>query len=92
MNLLLDKKGAIHEIWAIRIRLQLGHRARDLALFNLDIYSKLRGRDLVGLRVLDVMQGNPVPLRSTVLQKKTQRPVQHRTDAAKSEALKALNC
>ncbi len=51
MNLLLDKKGAIHEIWAIRIRLQLGHRARDLALFNLAIDSKLRGCDLVKLQV-----------------------------------------
>ena len=39
----------LKEIWAIRIRLQLDHRARELALFNLAIDSKLRGCDLVGL-------------------------------------------
>ena len=38
----------LKEIWAIRIRLQLDHRARELALFNLAIDSKLRGCDLVG--------------------------------------------
>src|SRR5579862_3884833 len=46
----------LKEIWAIRIRLQLDHRARELALFNLAIDSKLRGCDLVGLRVHDVVQ------------------------------------
>ncbi len=48
----------LKEIWAIRIRLQLDHRARELALFNLAIDSKLRGCDLVGLRVHDVVQGS----------------------------------
>ena len=64
------------EIWAIRIRLQLGHRLRDLALFNLAIDSKLRGCDLVGLRVSDVVHGSRVAARAIVMQKKTQRPVQ----------------
>ena len=64
------------EIWAIRIRLQLGHRLRDLALFNLAIDSKLRGCDLVGLRVHDVVHGSRVASRAIVMQKKTQRPVQ----------------
>ena len=41
----------LKEIWAIRIRLQLAKRARELALFNLAIDSKLRGCDLVSLRV-----------------------------------------
>ena len=50
----------LKEIWAIRIRLQLARRTRDLALFNLDIDSKLRGCDLVGLRVCDVAQGGRV--------------------------------
>ena len=45
----------LKEIWAIRIRLQLDHRARELALFNLAIDSKLRGCDLVGFRVHDVV-------------------------------------
>jgi hypothetical protein len=44
----------LKQIWAIRIRLQLDHRFRELALFNLAIDSKLRGCDLVGLRVRDV--------------------------------------
>ncbi len=47
----------LKEIWAIRIRLQLAHRLRDLALFNLAIDSKLRACDLVRLRVGDVAQG-----------------------------------
>jgi len=66
----------LKEIWAIRIRLQLDHRARELALFNLAIDSKLRGCDLVGLRVHDVVQGSHVAARAVVMQKKTQRPVQ----------------
>ena len=66
----------LKEIWAIRIRLQLDHRTRELALFNLAIDSKLRGCDLVGLRVHDVVQGSHVAPRAIVMQKKTQRPVQ----------------
>ena len=66
----------LKEIWAIRIRLQLDHRTRELALFNLAIDSKLRGCDLVGLRVRDVLQGSNVAPRAIVMQKKTQRPVQ----------------
>ena len=46
----------LKEIWAIRIRLQLDHRTRELALLNLAIDSKLRGCDLVALRVHDVVQ------------------------------------
>jgi len=66
----------LKEIWAIRIRLQLDHRTRELALFNLAIDSKLRGCDLVALRVRDVVQGIHVAPRAIVMQKKTQRPVQ----------------
>jgi len=66
----------LKEIWAIRIRLQLDHRGRELALFNLAIDSKLRGCDLVGLRVHDVVQGSHVATSAIVMQKKTQRPVQ----------------
>ena len=64
------------EIWAIRIRLRLDHRIRDLAMFNLAIDSKLRGCDLVGLRVHDVVLGSHVAARAIVMQRKTQRPVQ----------------
>src|SRR5439155_1266194 len=66
----------LKEIWAVRIRLQLDYRTRELALFNLAIDSKLRGCDLVGLRVHDVVQGSHVAPRAIVMQKKTQRPVQ----------------
>ena len=66
----------LKEIWAIRIRLQLDHRTRELALFNLAIDSKLRGCDLVRLRVRDVVQGIHVAPRAIVLQERTQRPVQ----------------
>ena len=45
-------------IWAICIHLQNAHAVRDLAMFNLVIDSKLRGCDLVSLRVRDVMHGN----------------------------------
>ncbi len=47
----------LKEIWEIRFRLQQGHRLRELVLFNLAIDSKLRGCDLVRLRVNDVSQG-----------------------------------
>jgi len=45
------------EVWAIRVRLQLNGRKRDLALFNLAIDSKLRGCDLVRLQLDDVCAG-----------------------------------
>jgi integrase len=64
------------EVWAIRIRLQLEKRKRDLALFNLAIDSKLRGCDLVRLRVSDVCIGGRVQDRATIIQRKTGRPVQ----------------
>jgi integrase len=64
------------DVWAIRVRLQLEHRKRDLALFNLAIDSKLRGCDLVRLQVDDVCAGGRVRDRATVTQKKTGRPVQ----------------
>ncbi len=50
----------LKEIWAIRIRLQLANRIRDLALFNLVIDSKLRSCDLVKLRVRVVCHGTSV--------------------------------
>ena len=64
------------DIWAIRIHLQNAHAVRDLAMFNLAIDSKLRGCDLVSLRVRDITHGNQVVPRAIVTQSKTQRPVQ----------------
>ena len=66
----------LQEIWAIRIRLQLESNARDLALFNLAIDSKLRACDLLGLRVTDIAQGGHVHSRTRITQQKTQQPVQ----------------
>ncbi|MES2535630.1 MAG: tyrosine-type recombinase/integrase [Pseudomonadota bacterium] len=66
----------LKEIWAIRIRLQLADKTRDLVLFNLAIDSKLRGCDLVGLRVCDIAQGRSILPRAMVMQHKTHRPVQ----------------
>lgn len=66
----------LREIWAIRYHLQLAKEIRDLAMFNLAIDSKLRGCDLVSLRVRDVTHGNQVAQRAMVMQHKTQRPVQ----------------
>jgi hypothetical protein len=56
----------LKEIWAIRIGLQLARKVRELALFNLAIDSKLRGCDLVGLRVHDVVRGSAVPLHLSI--------------------------
>ena len=66
----------LKEIWAIRIRLELENRHRDLALFNLGIDSKLRGCDLVGFKVRDIANGGQVLSRAMILQRKTQQPVQ----------------
>ena len=66
----------LKEIWSIRIRLQLNKAVRDMALFNLAIDSKLRGCDLVKLKVQDVTHGNRVAPRAIIMQNKTQRPVQ----------------
>lgn len=66
----------LKEIWAIRIRLQLQERTRELALFNLAVDSKLRSCDLVKLRVRDVRHGEHIARRAMVMQQKTQRPVQ----------------
>jgi integrase len=63
-------------VWSIRVRLQVERRARNLALFNLAIDSKLRGCDLVRLQVDDVSVGGRVRDRATIVQKKTGRPVQ----------------
>ncbi|SMP67023.1 hypothetical protein SAMN06295970_11279 [Noviherbaspirillum suwonense] len=66
----------LREIWAIRIRLRLAGKVRDLALFNLVIDSKLRGCDLVSLRDCDIAQGKSIFARAVVMQRKTHRPVQ----------------
>jgi integrase len=62
-------------VWAIRTKLQIEQQARDLAMFNLAIDSKLRGCDVVAIRVDDVAPNGYAVDRATVRQKKTGRPV-----------------
>ena len=64
------------EVWAIRVRLQIAERTRDLAMFNMAIDSKLRSCDLVRLRVRDIGQGSRVSKRAIIMQRKTKNPVQ----------------
>ncbi|MEL7232466.1 MAG: hypothetical protein AAGJ85_08150, partial [Pseudomonadota bacterium] len=64
------------EVWAIRARLEMLGEIRNLALLNLAIDSKLRGCDLVRLKVSDVFSAGSVRERAMVIQKKTSRPVQ----------------
>ena len=66
----------LKEVWAIRIRLQIADRKRDLALFNLAIDSKLRSCDLLRLRVTDVTHSGTIASRAIVMQQKTRQPVQ----------------
>ncbi|MFO1305647.1 MAG: tyrosine-type recombinase/integrase [Burkholderiales bacterium] len=77
------------EVWAIRARLQMEHRDRELALFDLGIDSNLRACDLVKLRVRDVCHGDRVASRATVMQQKTQRSVQFEIPSATREVLDA---
>ena len=63
-------------MWSIRVRLEIARSKRDLAIFNLAIDSKLRGCDLVKLRLEDICSGTNVRRRATIVQKKTGRPVQ----------------
>src|ERR1022692_2016368 len=62
----------LKDIWAIRVRLELGDRRRELALFNLAIDSKLRGCDLVQLRVRDVAHGDRIASAHDRLETKNQ--------------------
>jgi integrase len=62
-------------VWAIRTRLMVDGRTRDLAMFNLAIDSKLRGCDVVALKVDDVAPNGYTMVRAMVRQRKTGRPV-----------------
>ncbi|MEQ1523821.1 MAG: tyrosine-type recombinase/integrase [Aestuariivirga sp.] len=62
-------------VWSIRTKLQMDGRRRDLALFNLALDSKLRGCDVVSIRVEDIAPRGYTVDRATVRQKKTGRPV-----------------
>jgi integrase len=76
-----------HEVWSIRVRLDMAHDVRDLALFNLAIDSKLRGCDLVKLMVRDVARGTEIMSRTKVIQQKTKRPVSFEITPKTKDAL-----
>lgn len=57
------------------MRLELAENDRDLALFNMAINRKMRGCDLVRMKVVDVMASGQIKDRASVLQSKTQKPV-----------------
>ena len=78
------------DVWAIRVRLELGGSRRDVALFNLAIDSKLRACDLVRLKVQDLYVGSRARERATVIQKKTGRPVQFEISPQTRAALETL--
>ena len=82
-------------VWSIRTRLLVEGRIRDLAMFNLAIDSKLRGCDVVALRVEDIAPNGYAIDRATVRQKKTGRPVKFeltdQTRQAVDDYLRAAN-
>jgi integrase len=74
-------------IWAIRQHLKSVGSIRDLAMFNVPLDAKLRGCNLVKLRLGDVIQGGVIRKRSTFIQQKTGRPVPFEITEATREAL-----
>ncbi|MFN5998829.1 MAG: tyrosine-type recombinase/integrase [Paracoccaceae bacterium] len=62
-------------VWSIRVRLEMAGNTRDLALFNLAVDSKLRGCDLVSIRVTDVFAAGHAKERASIVQSKTGKPV-----------------
>lgn len=78
------------QIWSIRVLLDLKNKYRDLALFNLAIDSKLRGCDLVKIRVSDVVHGESILPRASVVQQKTGKPVRLEITEQTREAVRML--
>src|SRR5215470_7951278 len=74
-------------VWSIRTKLQIEGRIRDLAMFNLAIDSKLRGCDVVALKVEDVAPTGYAVDRATVRQRKTSRPVRFELTEQTRQAL-----
>ena len=75
------------QVWAIRVRLQLAGKKRDLALFNLAIDSKLRGCDLLSLRVSDLRMGAEIRSRAKIIQSKTGNAVQFEVTKQSRDAI-----
>ena len=81
------------QVWAIRFWLDQEHRVRDRAMFDLAIDSKLRGCDIVKLRIGELVSGGQVRPRAIVVQRKTGRPVQFELlEPARTSLLAWLEC
>jgi integrase len=80
------------QVWAIRARLELAKNLRDLTLFNLAIDSKLRGCDLVKLKVNDVVRDGKVRERASIVQSKTKKPVQFELTENTRDTVASLIC
>ncbi len=77
------------QVWAVRARIELAGNSRDLALFNVAIDRKLRGCDLVKPRVSDLVVGDRVRERVTIVQSKTSRTVQFEVSENARETIAA---
>lgn len=81
------------QVWAIRFFLDQHRRVRDRALFDLAIDSKLRGCDVVKIKIGEIVVGGQIRTRAIVIQQKTGRPVQFELTAdARSSLLAWLDC
>lgn len=79
-------------VWAIRVRLEIAENLRDLALFNMAVDSKLRGCDLVRMKVMDVYSAGQMKERTSVLQSKTKTPVRFEiTECTRKSVAEWLN-
>jgi integrase len=77
------------QVWSVRFHLKREGQARDLALFDLAVDSKLRGCDLVQLRVGDLLSGGVVRSRTQIVQRKTRTPVQFEVTQGTRESVLA---
>lgn len=75
------------QVWALRTRLELASNLRDLVLFNVSVDSKLRGCDLVSLKVIDLLRDDRIRERVSVVQRKTNKPVQFELTANTRETV-----
>ncbi|MGU3664189.1 tyrosine-type recombinase/integrase [Methylobacterium sp. A49B] len=81
------------QVWAVRFWLDRAGRVRDRALFDLAIDSKLRGCDVVKLKIGDLVSGGRIRTRAVVVQRKTGRPVQFELlEPARTSILAWLTC
>ena len=75
------------QVWSIHLNLQREQRTRDLALFDLAVDSRLRGCDLVRLRIGQLVINGAARHRATIVQQKTKKPVQFELTEQTRESL-----